>query len=327
MVSRRQMIIALGAGTLAPLGAFAHQQRKIWRIGFLKESNQNTDVARLTAFKQGMAALGYVENSDFVIEFRFADSSFERLPHLAAELVAKKVDVIVTSGTPSAVAASKATGEIPIVMSSVGDPMGSGLAASLARPGGNLTGLSTVTTELIVKRLDFFRQLLPRAQRIGLLYDPGNKIDEIVLSRFESTCSKLRLAAIRAPAAKSDEISAAFADLRSHKADGLIVTSSAINNADREKITKLAMTHRFPAIYSQADYGDLGGLISYAPDFTDMNRRAASYVDKILRGAKAGDLPIEQPTKFELVVNMKTAKALGIKIPQAILVQATKVID
>ena len=326
MITRRRVVIALGVGALAPFATFA-QSRKIWRIGLLRETKQLTDVARLTAFKEGMKSLGYVEGTDYVIEIRFAESDFSRLPTLVAEMVSQKMDLILTSGTPSAIAASKGTREIPIVMPTVGDPVGSGLVATLARPGGNITGLSTITSELVSKRLDLLRQLSPRIHRVGLIYDPNNPIDRLVLMRFESTCANIKMVCLRAPATKPDNIAAAFDALKIHKAQGIIVTSSGINNADRQQITELATQYRIPAIYSQIEYADVGGLISYAPDFTDMNRRAAAYVDKIIKGAKPGDLPIEQPTKFDLVVNMKTAKALGSKIPQSILVQATKVIE
>ena len=326
MISRRQVVIALGAGAFAPLVSFA-QQRKVWRIGFLQEVEQPTINIRFSAFKAGMSALGYAEGKDYVIEVRHAQSDFARLPALASDLVALKVDIILTSGTPSAVAASKATREIPILMPTVGDPVRSGLAASLARPGGNVTGFSTLTSELVSKRLDLLRQLLPRMRRVGLLYDPDNQIDKIVLLQFEFDCAKLQLQPIRAAARKTEEIAAAFRTLVDQKAQALIVTSSGINNGSRENIIERAAKHRMLAIYSQTDYCERGGLISYAPDFSDLWRRSAAYADKIFKGAKPGDLPIEQPTRFEFVLNMKTAKALGLKIPGSILVQATRVIE
>lgn len=324
---RRKLIIALGASALlAPFGSFA-QQRKIWRIGILKESKQSTDESRLAALKGGLSALGYVEGADYLIETRSAQSNFARLPELAAELITLKVDVIVTSGTPSALAASRITQHIPIVMPTVGDPVGSGLVDSLRHPGRNVTGLSTITLELVGKRLELLRQLLPQVRRVGLLYDPNNQIDAEVLKRFEADCARLKLHAIRAAAPSPDNISKAFVTLKQQRAQGLLVTSSGTNNSSQEYIIQQSAEHRLPTIYSRSDYGEAGGLISYSPDFTDMNRRAATYIDKIFKGAKPGELPIEQPAKFDFVLNMKTAKALGIKIPQLILVQATKVIE
>ena len=327
MIARRRIVIAIGAGVLAaPLAAFA-QQRKVRRIGFLLESEQSYFLPRFDAFKAGMSALGYAEGRDYVTELRSAQSDFARLPALAAELVAVKVDVIVSSGTPSAVAASKATREIPILLTTAGDPVGSGLAAALARPGGNVTGLTGIGSELNTKRLDLLRQLLPRMHRVGLLYDPNNQSNMLTLTRFEADCGKLQLQSIRAPARKAEEIAAAFKILARNKAQGLLVSANSTNLASRAGIVEYAAKHRLPAAYGESNYAEAGGLISYASDYSDLYRRAAAYADKIFKGAKPGDLPIEQPTRFEFVLNMKTAKALGLKIPGSILVQATKVIE
>ena len=241
--------------------------------------------------------------------------------------MALKVDVIVSTGTPSAVAASNATRVIPILIVTVGDPVGSGLVASLARPGGNVTGLTQLTSELISKRLDLLRQLVPRMRRVGLLYDPNNQADVLTLTRFESGCLKLNLQPIRAPARKTEEIAVAFKTLARDKAEGLIVAASSVNNASQNIIIEHAAKHRLPAAYGRNDYAVAGGLFLYAADSIDLNRRAATYVDKIFKGAKPGDLPIEQPMRFEFVLNMKTAKALGLKIPGSILVQVTKIIE
>ena len=326
MITRRKILIAFGGALAAPFASFA-QQRKVWRIGFLLESEQSTYIRRVDAFKAGMSALGYAEGRDYVIEIRSAQSDPARLPALAAELVALKVDVIVSQGTPSAVAASKATREIPILITTVGDPVGIGLAASLARPGGNVTGLTSLGTELYTKRLDLLTKLLPRMRRVGLLYDPNNQNDALTLTRFESDCAKLQLQRIRAPARKPEEIAAAFMTLARYKAQGLIVTANSTNDASQKRIIEHAAKHRLPAAYGRSEYAEAGGLFSYGTDFVDLYRRAAAYADKIFKGTKPGDLPNEQPTKFELVVNMKTAKALGIKIPNSILVRADRVIE
>ena len=262
-----------------------------------------------------------------MIEIRSAQYDLARLPALAAELVALEVDIIVSTNTPSALVARKATREIPILLTTAGDPVGLGLAASLASPGGNVTGLTNLSSELYTKRLDLLRQLLPRMRRVGLLYDPNNQNDGLTLKRFESDCGKLQLQPIRAPARNAGEIPAAFKTLARHKAQGLIVIGSSANNASRASIIEHAAKDRVPTAYSRNDYAEAGGLFSYGPDRLDLNRRAAAYADKIFKGAKPGDLPIEQPTRFEFVINMKTAKALGIEIPNSILLQATKVIE
>ena len=326
MNTRRKLVLALGAGAFAPLAAFA-QPRKVWRIGFLQESKPTTDIPRLDAFKAGMSALGYVEGKDYVTEIRSAQDNLAGLPALAAELVALKVDVILPTGTPAAMAASKATREIPIVIATVGDPVGSGLAASLARPGGNVTGLTNLSAELITKRLDLLRQILPRMRRVGLLYDSSNPVDALGLTRFVSDCAKLQLQSIRAPARKAEEIAAAFKTLARDNAQGLIVIPSNANNTSRASIIEHAAKQRLPAVYGRSDYAEAGGLISYAPDVVDLHRRSAAYADKIFKGAKPGDIPIEQPTRFDFVLNMKTAKALGLRIQGSILVQATRVIE
>ncbi len=326
MITRRRIILAIGTSALAPLASFA-QPRKVWRIGCLWDREQSDYIRRVDAFKAGMNALGYAEGRDYVIEHRSAQSDLTRLPALAAELVALKVDVIVSSSTPSAVAASKATREIPVLTTTAGDPVGSGLAASLARPGGNITGLTGLTSELFVKRLDLLRQLLPRMSRVGFLYDPNNRSNALSLTRFESACAQLKLQSIRAPMRKPEEMEAAFKTLSRHQAHGLIVTQTATSIALRKSIIEYAGKHRLPAAYGNSDWVEAGGLFSYAPDPTDLFRRAAAYADKIFKGAKPGDLPIEQPMRFEFVLNMKTAKALGLKISNSILVQATRVIE
>ena len=326
MITRRRVVFALGACAFAPLASFA-QPRKVWRVGFLWESDQSVYIPFFDAFKAGMSALGYAEGRDYVIEHRSAQADYGRLPAVAAEMVALKVDVIISSGTPSAVAASKATGDIPILITNVGDPISIGLAASLARPGGNVTGLTSLSSELITKRLDLLHQLLPRMRRVALLYDPNNRSDALNLSRFESDCGKLKIQPIRAPARNAGEMAAVFKILARDKAQALIVTGAATNAASLDRIIEHAAKLRLPTAYNNSYMAKSGGLISYGQDVPDRYRRIAVFVDKIFKGAKPGDLPIEQPMRFEFVVNMKTARALGIKIPNSILVQATKVIE
>jgi putative ABC transport system substrate-binding protein len=325
--TRRKLIIAFGAGALtAPLASFA-QPSKVWRIGYLGEIEPSRSVGRLEGFKAGLSALGYTEGKDYMMENRFAQSDFSRLPVLATELVTSRVDIIISAGTPSAVAAHQATREIPILIATAGDPVGSGLAASLARPGENVTGLTGLASELDTKRLDLLRQLLPQMRRVGLLYDPENQGDAQSVMRFEADCGKLGLQPIRVPARKPGEIAAAFMTLARYKAQGLIVTTASTSGTSREMIIQQAAKHRLAAIYGPSNFADAGGLMSYAADPVDLFRRTAAYADKIFKGAKPGDLPIEQPTKFELVINMKTARALRIKIPNSVLVQATQLIE
>ena len=328
MNNRRKLIIALGAGALAaPFGSFAQQQSKVWRIGFLWESKQSSYVARLDAFKTGMRELGYAEGRDYTIEHRSAEDELARLPALAAELLALKVDLIFPSSTPPAVAAHKATREIPILFAQVSDPVGNGLAASLRRPGGNVTGLSNLNTELDAKRLDFLRQILPGMRRVGFLYNPDSAGSAIALKHFESACDKLQLKAIPTPVRKADEIAPAFDKLHHDKAQGLIVTSGQWITAWQKSIIDHSAKHRLAVISASSANAEAGGLLSYTTNSTDLWRRAATYADKIFNGAKPGDLPIEQPTKFEMVINMKTAKALGIKIPDIVMLRADKVIE
>ena len=327
MSNRRKLIIALGAGALtAPFSSLAQQQGKVWRIGFLWADSDS--VQRLDAFKTGMRALGNIEGRDYAIEERSAQNELARLPTLAAELLALNVDLIVPSGTPAAMAARKASRGIPILLVTVVDPVGSGLAATLAHPGGNVTGLTQdVGTDLLTKRLDLLRQILPGMRRVGILYNPDNAGNIPSVKQFETDCAKLGFKSIRAPVRKREEITTAFNTLQRDKAQGLIVTAASTNFAWRVSIIEHAAKHRLPAIFNIGQYADSGGLISYGADTLDLFRRVATHADKIFKGAKPGDLPIEQPTKFEMAINMKTAKALGIKIPDIVMLRADRVIE
>jgi putative tryptophan/tyrosine transport system substrate-binding protein len=328
MNNRRKLLVALCASArTASLSSFAQQQGKVRRVGFLLEAEQSYYVPLIDAFKAGMRELGYAEGRDFAIKQRSAQTDLARLPALVAELIALKVDVIVPAGTPAAVAAHNATREIPILIVTVGDPVGSGLAASLRHPGGNVTGLTGLSTELYTKRLDLLRQLLPGIRRVGLFYNPDVSSDALGLRQFETDCNKLQFNSIRAPVRKREDIVAAFTTLQRDKAQGLIVTTSATNNASIIMIIEQAAKLRLPTIYGRSYFAESGGLISYAPDSLDLFKRAAAYANKIFKGAKPGDLPIEQPTKFETVISLKTAKALGIKIPDVIMLRADKVIE
>ena len=327
MNDRRKLLVALGASVIAaPLGSFAQQPIKVRRIGFLWEGEQSEYVQYVDAFNAGMRELGYAEGKDYAIEHRSAQNDLARLPALAAELIALNVNVIVPGGTSSAVAASKATREIPILIAIIGDPIGSGLAATLQRPGANVTGLTNLASELFTKRLDLLRQILPGMRRVGFLYNPDNAANVLGLKQFELGCTKLGFQSIRAPVRKAEDIAPVFNILMRDKAQGLVVTGGT-NYAWRASVIEHAAKHRLPAVYGQKLFADSGGLLSYAANYPDLYRRAAAYADKIFKGAKPGDLPIEQPTKFELIANLKTAKALGIEIPNSILVRADRVIE
>ena len=330
MNTRRKLVVALGAGAfVASLSSFAQQHGKVRRIGYLNEGEPSDESARrFDAFKGGLRELGYVEGKDYVVEQRFAQNDITRLPALAVQLVALKVDLIIIQGTPAAVAARNSTRDIPILITTVSDPVGSGLAATLSRPGGNVTGLTNgVASELYSKRLDLLRQMLPGLGRVGFLYNPDNGGDPPALRQFESDCLKLQIKSVRAAVRKMEEIATAFDILKRDKAHALLVSTAGTNIAWRTSIIEWAAKYRLPAAYGVTLMAESGGLISYAANSLDLYKRAATYADKIFNGAKPGELPIEQPITFETIVNLKTAKALGIKIPDVILLRAAKVIE
>jgi putative ABC transport system substrate-binding protein len=325
MNTRRDLLFTLGAVVLAPQVVFAQSSNRTWRIGLLWETGQFA-AQYLEAFKAGLRELKYIEGRDYLIEQRTAQS-LAAIPEMAAQVVALKPDLILTQGALATVALSKATALTPIVVATIGDPVGIGLADSLRRPGRNVTGLSIQSTDLKVKHLDLLRQIAPQIRVAAFLYDPDNASSRQGWPQFETNCRKLRLTPIDAPVRSAEDISAVFSKLLRERPAGIVVSAGAGPFDLRAQIISQAAAHRIPVIYPRENYAEGGGLISYGPDYPDMWRRAAAYVDKIFRGAKPGDLPIEQPTTFEMVLNMKTAKALGVKIPQSILVQATRVIE
>ncbi len=303
----------------------AQQPAKIPRIGFLAATPSGSS-DRTDTFRQGLRELGYVEGKNIIIEYRRAEGQFERLPELAAELVHLKVEVIVAAGAASTRRAKEATATIPIVMASDNDPVGSGFVASLARPGGNITGLSQMAPELAGKRLEILKEIVPKLSRLAVLGEfnnPGNaqslKETELVAEAF-----KVRLQSLDVRGPK--DIESGFQKASKGHADAVLVLGGPVATAQREHIAELAAKSGLPAMYPQSDYMDAGGLIFYGPSFSDLFHRAATYVDKILKGAKPADLPVEQPTKFELVINLKAAKQIGLTIPPNVLVRADKVI-
>jgi putative tryptophan/tyrosine transport system substrate-binding protein len=318
------VVTQLAVGVMAQ----AQQTGKIPRIGFLDSSTASGSAVLLGTFWQEMSKLGWIEGKNITIEYRFAEGKNDRLPELAADLVRLKVDLIVVAATPSALAAKKATTTIPIVMASGGDPVGAGLVASLARPGGNVTGLSSLT-ELNTKRLEILKDTIPKLARVGLLVPPSGvgltapfQVKEV---RAAAVGLKLKLEEIETQL-DSKGLESAFQTAKQKQVKAIMTTTGGRFFAERKRIVELAGKYRLPAIYFQKEFVDEGGLMSYGADYDDLYRRAAVYVDKILKGAKPADLPVQQATKFEFVINLKAAKQIGLTIPPDVLARANKVI-
>ncbi len=330
MTLRRTFLGTLALGLLAlPPGSFAEQPpARIARIGFLGQTSASlsASVIRVEALRTGLRDLGYVEGKNLTIEFRWAEGKHERLPDLAAELVRLKVDVIVTQGTPGALAAKQATATIPIVMAVVADPVATGLVASLARPGGNITGGSWVSHEVSAKRLELLRDAFPRTKRVAVLINPNNASNPPILQAMELAARSLKLEISQFEARGPNEFESAFTAMAAKRVDAVTIIDDAVLIANAKAIANLAAKKRLP-LMAFNETVEAGGLMAYGANFPEMYRRAASYVDKILKGAKPGELPIEQATKFELVINLKAAKALGLTIPQSLLRRADEVIQ
>ncbi|HEV2056393.1 MAG TPA: ABC transporter substrate-binding protein [Methylomirabilota bacterium] len=327
MDRRAFLAVATAGGLIAmPAVARAQQAGKANRIGYLSLSPGLGYLGE--AFRQGLRELGYVEGRNLIIEYRWAAGKVERLPELAAELVRLKVEVIVTSATPPTEAAKRATSTIPIVMASVADPVGSGLVAGLARPGGNVTGLTLMSTELAGKRLQMVRELLPKATRVAVLtYHGYTSPTRPYLEQMRAAAQQMGVQLVVQEVKEAGDLPGAFAALQRERAQALDVRASPFSTDNAKRIVELAAQHRLPVMYDARSFVEAGGLVSYGPSLPEIFRRAAFYVDRILKGAKPADLPIEQPTKFELVINKNTAKALGLTIPPAILVRADEVIQ
>jgi putative ABC transport system substrate-binding protein len=331
MMERRPFLIMMIAGGLlaAPLAIEAQPAGKVARIGYLAP-NLAVNPHLPEAFRQGLRDLGYVEGRNLVIEIRSAEGKLERLPALAAELVALKVDVIVAGGTPAALAAKQATTTLPIVVSAAGDPVTSGLVTSLARPGGNVTGLSMLSPDLVGKCLEQLKQAVPGVSRVAVLWQPGavpERTEKDILQGAEVAARALGVQLQFVEARGPEEFDRAFSEIIRARAGALTVLPSSMFISERRRLVDLAAKNRLPAVYSVREFVDAGSFMAYGPNLPDLNRRAATYVDRILKGAKPGDLPIEQPTKFELVINLKTAKALGLTIPPSLLQRADQVIE
>jgi ABC-type uncharacterized transport system substrate-binding protein len=306
--------------------AEAQQPTKISRIGFLGASSAFTLAARIEAFRQGLRELGYVEGKSIVIEYRWAEGKFDRLPALAAELVRLKVDVIVTGGTTSTRAAKKATVTIPIVMGFDNDPVGNGFVASLAHPGGNITGLSTLAPEISGKQLELLKEIVPRLSRVAVLGSSTTPGTAQARREIELAAGALKVQLQYLDVLSPKDIETAFQAASKGHADAVLALTNPILNQNRKALADLAVKNRLPAIYYSAEFVEDGGLMTYSVSTTDPFRRAAVYVDKILKGAKPAELPVEQPQKFEFIINLKAAKQIGLTIPPNVLVRADRVI-
>ena len=315
--------------TLAPLAAGAQESKagRTVTIGYLGNSSPSLESNLVEAFREGLRQLGYVEGHNLIIKYQWAEGQQERSAVLAAELVRLKPDVILTSGTLGTLAAKQATQSIPIVTAIVGDPVAAGLVSSLAKPGGNVTGLSTLAPELSGKRLELFKQAVPKLSRVVALLNPANPFTTIAWKATQPAADALGVKLQPVEARSPNDLDRAFATIKEARPNGLIVLPDRLLLAYRASIVQFMAKNRLPGMFPFREFVQEGGLMAYGPDYTDMFRRAATYVDKILKGAKPADLPIEQPTKFELVINLKTAKALALTIPQTVILQADLVIE
>jgi putative ABC transport system substrate-binding protein len=321
------MRLALGAVLFAlSFPAHAQQPAKIPRIGVLAGSSSAGESPRVEAFRQGLRDLGHVEGKNIAIEYRYADAKFDKLPALADELIRLQVEVLVVSTTPAVQAAKKATRTIPIVFFGVFDPVAAGLVDSLARPGGNITGFTNIATTLAGKRLELLKETVPKLSRIAVLYDPKSPGAVAQWNESQQQARELGLQLHSMEVSSADKYEGAFKQAVKARSGALAVTADALANANRKQIADLATKARLPAIYPWGEFVDSGGLMSYGPNFAAVGRDAARYVDKILKGTKPADLPVEQPTKFELVINSRTAKSLGLTIPPVVLMRAEKVV-
>jgi putative ABC transport system substrate-binding protein len=321
-VKRRTFAALLGGAAACPLVAYAQQAPKV--IGFLSSTSRSSAV---NAFTRGLRELGYVEGGNFVFEMRFADGNYERLPGLAADLVRLNASVIVVDGSPAVRAAQRTTDTIPIVIASTGDAVASGLVASLARPGGNTTGISNLKTDLSVKHFDLLKLLIPKLERVALLINPSSATSNSVAKSVREAGPKAGVAVVVIDARSPDEIERGFAAMAGERVEAVMIASEGLFISRAEKIGELAARHALPSISEYREFAAGGALMTYGPNRDENFRRAASYVDKIFKGARPGDLPVEQPTQFELAINLKTAKVLGLTIPPTLLARADELIE
>ena len=325
-MDRRAFIAGMAAGLLAaPLAAEAQQAGRVYRIGYLSYSSSASNPHLIEAFRQGLRELGWVEGQNITIDSRFAEGRSDAVSDLAAELVRLKVDIIVVTSTPATAAAKNATKTIPVVIASAGDPVGLGLIANLARPGGNITGMTHVDTS--GKALELLKEIVPKVRHVALLWNPANPSHARAMESVKLTARSLGVQLQLLEAREPNQFDGAFAAMSKERAGALLVLTDSVFQRDRARLAGLAAKNRLPAMYERSEYVKAGGLISYGLNLSALFRQSATFVDKILRGAKPAGLPVQQPTKFELTINLKTAKALGLTIPPSVLARADEVIQ
>jgi putative ABC transport system substrate-binding protein len=326
-MKRRDFIALAGAAAVWPLAARAQQAGKTHRIGFMGNSTAALEANLVGPFREGLRELGYEDGHNIIIEYRWADGQYEHFPALVAELLALKVDVIVTAGTPATLAFKKASSTVPLVMVAVGDPIGTGIASSLARPGGNITGLSSIAPELEGKRLELLRDVIPKLSHVAVFWNPLNLFHASALKEATAAAEVLHMKILPLAVKTSDDLEAAFAAILKERPEALSILADRIFLHNRTQMMEFATRNRLPSVGAYRELVEAGGMMSFGPSYEDMHRRAATYVDKILTGTKPGGLPIQQPTKFTLVVNAKAAAALGVTIPDSFLLRADEVIE
>jgi putative ABC transport system substrate-binding protein len=325
--SRRLPLLGILLSTLLfTLSASVYAREKIFRLGYLSAGSAEVDKDRFASFQKGLRDLGYVEGKNIVIEPRYAAGKFDKIPELAADLVHLKVDVLVAYGETAILAAKNSTSTIPIVMTVHPDPIGDGIIASLARPGANVTGLSDLHTVLVTKRFEILKEVVPSAARIAVLFHAGNPTLLRQVKDIQEVAPTFRTTVLPVPVKATEDFEPAFATMKKERAGGLMVLGSPLIGLNRRKVIDLATKHRLPAIYTLKENPEAGGLMSYGTNFADLWRRTATYVDKILKGTKPADLPVEQPIKFEFVVNLKAARQIGLTVPPNVLARADRVI-
>ena len=327
-MKRREFIILVGASTVVwPLAARAQRSAKVPRVGFLGNSTAALEANLIGPFREGLRELGYEDGRNIVIEYRWAEGRYDRFPALIAELIAAKVDVIVTAGTPASLAVKKATTSIPLVMIAVGEPVETGLVASLARPGGNITGVTSIAPEIEGKRLELLREVVPSVSHIAVLWNAGSPVQVIQERETRAAAQVLGMKMLSLGVRTREQIEEAFATIVRERPHALLVLADRLFLHHRMRIMQFASQQRLPGVHAYRELVEAGGLMSYGPSYADMHRRAAAYVDRILKGTRPADLPVERPAKFVLVVNLKAAKALGLTIPPSVILRADTVIE
>jgi putative tryptophan/tyrosine transport system substrate-binding protein len=327
MKRRRFLLTSLAGALVAPFAAQAQQASRVYRIGYVGAGSPATAGHHASAFVLALRQLGYVDGQNIAIEYRWAEGMLERLPALVAEVVRLRVDVIISSATPAIAAAKKQTSTIPIVMAGVTDPVGSGFVAALARPGTNITGLTHLSPDLAGKKLELLREVVPGLSRVAVLWNPNHPGQSRVFKDMQVATQALRMTLVSMEARNQEQLDAVLAAVPRDHVQGLVELTDPLTVFHRRRITEAVARHRLPAMYSFREFVDVGGLMSYGTDFADLFRRAATYVYKILTGASPADLPVEQPTKFEFIINVKAARALGLTIPPSLLLRADNVIE